>query len=68
MRVICNWGEKKNGFRSGKKVFSLGSAIRNSSLLPESPLPGEKSIRLAKKGGDSSFLDAGFRRSSTANS
>ena len=26
------------------------------------PLPGQKSIRLAKKGGDPSFPDAGFRR------
>ena len=26
------------------------------------PLPGQKSIRLAKKGGGSSFPDAGFRR------
>jgi len=25
-------------------------------------MPGQKSIRLAKKGGDSPFLDAGFRR------
>jgi len=29
-------------------------------------MPGQKSIRLAKKAGGSSFLNAGFRRSSPA--
>jgi hypothetical protein len=29
-------------------------------------MPGQKSIRLAKKGGGSSFLNAGFRRFSSA--
>jgi len=34
--------------------------------LPSGPLPGQKSIRLAKKGGGSSFPNAGFRRFSPA--
>jgi len=29
-------------------------------VWPSGPLPGQKSIRLAKKGGGSSFPDAGF--------
>jgi hypothetical protein len=32
------------------------------SLKPKRSLPGPKSIRLAKKGGGSFFLNAGFRR------
>jgi len=35
-------------------------------LLPGVPMPGQKSIRLAKKGGGFSFPDAGFRRFSPA--
>jgi hypothetical protein len=31
-------------------------------MRPIGPLPGQKSIRLVKKGGGSSFLNAGFRR------
>jgi len=43
--------------------FSVGSTNQGSSQrLPSCPLPGQKSIRLAKKGGGSSFPDAGFRR------
>jgi len=34
--------------------------------MANGPMPGEKSIRLAKKGGGSSFPDAGFRRFSPA--
>jgi len=34
--------------------------------MPRGPMPGQESIRLAKKGGDSSFLCAGFRRFSPA--
>jgi hypothetical protein len=49
-----------------KSIFSVGSANTENLLLPSGPLPGQKSIRLAQKGGDSSFLDAGFRRFSTA--
>jgi hypothetical protein len=35
-------------------------------VWPRGPLPGQKSIRLPKKGGGSSFLNAGFRRFSPA--
>ena len=34
--------------------------------MANGPMPGQKSIRLAKKGGGSSFPDAGFRRFSPA--
>ena len=40
----------------------MGSANPDNSLLPKGPLPGQKSIRLAKKGADRSFPIAGFRR------
>ena len=40
----------------------MGSANRSNPLLPKGPMPGQKSIRLAKKGGGSSFPIAGFRR------
>jgi hypothetical protein len=49
-------------FLSEKFLLSLGSANRENHVLPSGPLPGQKSIRLAKKGGGSSFLNAGFRR------
>jgi len=43
-------------------LFAEGSANRGRSLKQAGPLPGQKSIRLAKKGGGSSFPEAGFRR------
>jgi hypothetical protein len=42
--------------------FSVGSTNQGSSLRPNCPLPGQKSLRLGKKGGGSSFPDAGCRR------
>jgi hypothetical protein len=65
-RIISNLVEKKISFLSEKFLFSVGSANRENLLLPSGPLPGQKSIRLAKKGGYSSFLNAGFRRFSPA--
>jgi hypothetical protein len=46
--------------------FSAGYAKGESQVWPRDPLPGQKSIRLVKKGGGSSFLNAGFRRFSPA--
>jgi hypothetical protein len=60
--IISNLVEKENGFVSEKLLFSAGSANRGRSLKQVGPLPGQKSIRLAKKGGGSSFPEAGFRR------
>jgi hypothetical protein len=40
----------------------MGSEDRGFPVWEISPLPGQKGIRLAKKGGGSSLLDAGFRR------
>ena len=40
----------------------MGSASRKNSPWPNGLLPGQKSIRLAKKGGGSPFPGAGFRR------
>ena len=45
-----------------KDVFSSGLANREDSLWPDGPMPGQESMRLAKKGGGSSFPEAGFRR------
>jgi hypothetical protein len=66
MEIISNLVEKENGFNSEKVLFSEGSANRGRSLKQVGPLPGQKSIRLAKKGGGSSFPDAGFSRLSPA--
>ena len=60
--IISNLVEGETGFLSEKGVFSVGPANREDSLWPKGPLPGQKSIRLAKKGGGPSFADAGFRR------
>ncbi|MCX5912945.1 MAG: hypothetical protein NTV04_13560, partial [Deltaproteobacteria bacterium] len=60
--IISNLVEKKTGLFSEKDLFSVGSANREDSLRPSGSMPGQKSIRLAKKGGDPSFPDAGFRR------
>jgi hypothetical protein len=59
--------EKENGFISEEILFSGGSVSRGRSLEQAGPLPGQKSIRLAKKGCDSSNFDAGFRHFSQAN-
>jgi hypothetical protein len=64
MRIISNLAEKKIGYRTETYLFSPGAANRENSLRPMGPMPGQKSIRLAKKGSGSSFLGAGFRRSS----
>jgi hypothetical protein len=64
--IISNLVEKESGVPSEKILFSSGSANRDSSRMQMGPLPGQKSIRLAKKGGGSSFPDAGFRRFSAA--
>jgi hypothetical protein len=46
------------------KSFYFQQVLRREdvSLMPKDSLPGQKSIRLAKKGGGSSFPDAGFSR------
>jgi hypothetical protein len=44
----------------------MGSSNKYSCLFPQGSLPGQKSIRLAKKGKGSSLPDAGFRRFSPA--
>jgi hypothetical protein len=54
--------EKKIDFILKKGIFSVGSTKRENSLWPHDPLPGQKSIRLDKKGGYPSFPDAGLRR------
>jgi hypothetical protein len=58
--------EGEIGFSSEKGFIPTGSANREYFLLPVDPMPGQKSIRLAKKGGGSSFPNAGFRRFSPA--
>jgi hypothetical protein len=47
--TISNLVEKENEFISEKVLFSTGSANRGRSLKQVGPLPGQKSIRLAKK-------------------
>jgi hypothetical protein len=49
-------------FLSEKFLLSGGPANGENQVWPRGPLPGQKGIRLAKKGGDPSFLNAGFRR------
>jgi hypothetical protein len=61
-KVISNLVEKENGFISEEVLFSGGSVNRGRSLKKVGPLPGQKSIRLPKKDGGSSFPEAGFRR------
>jgi hypothetical protein len=61
-RIISNLVETNMDFLSENFLLSAGSANRESHVLPSGPLPGQKSIRLAKKGGGSSFPNAGFRR------
>ena len=38
----------------------MGFSNRRNYLWPRGPMPGQKSIRLAKKGGGPSFPNAGF--------
>jgi hypothetical protein len=40
----------------------VSSANGENRAWPRGPLPGQKIIRLPKKGGGSSFQNAGFRR------
>jgi hypothetical protein len=49
------------------KRFYFHQVLRREDipLMPKDPLPGQKSLRLAKKGGGSSFPDAGFGRFSS---
>ena len=65
-KMISNLVEKESGVASEKILFSSGSANQGRSLRQMGPLPGQKSIRLATKGGGSSFPEAGFRRFSPA--
>jgi hypothetical protein len=58
--------EKENGILSEESLFSFGSANRGILLRPKNPPAGQKSIRLAKKGGGSPFPVAGFRLSRRA--
>jgi hypothetical protein len=47
--------EKRISFFSEEFLFSVGSAKKENLLLPSGLLPGQKSIRLVKKGGDPLF-------------
>jgi hypothetical protein len=53
--IIFDLVAKEDGFISEEVLFSGGSANRGGSLKQVGPLPGQKSIRLAKKGGGPSF-------------
>jgi hypothetical protein len=65
-RIISNLVETNMDSLSERFLLSAGSANRENHVLPGGPLPGQKSIRLAKKGGGPSFLNAGFGRFSPA--
>jgi len=56
---------KKNGLLAEQHLFSVDSANWEKSLWPSSLMPGQENIRLAKKGGDPPFPEAGFHRFST---
>jgi len=58
--IISQLVEKKNGILSKKAVFLMGSEDRGFPVGQISPLPGQKGIRLAKKGGGSSFAGCGL--------
>jgi len=58
--------EKESGFIFATALFLWVSANRGGSQRQNGPLPEQKSSRLAKKGGGSSFPEAGFRRFSPA--
>ena len=64
--IISSLVEKRNLFLSEKGVFSRGSSKGRFPLYPRGPMPGQKDIRLAKKGGGSSFPEADSRRFSPA--
>jgi hypothetical protein len=49
-----------------KVVFSGGSSNKSNFLMLNGSMPGQESIRLAKKGGEPYSLNAGFRRFSLA--
>jgi len=54
--------EKDNGFLPVKGVFSMSSSNIGFSFSPNDPLPGQKGIRLAKKGGGPSLAKCGLLR------
>jgi hypothetical protein len=56
--------KRKSGYFEADS-FSADSADKEESLWPIIPMPWQKSIRLAKKGSDPPFRDAGFRRFSS---
>jgi len=60
--LICIFVERKNRFLPKKDIFSMGSANGKILPWPGGSMPGQKAIRLAKKGCGPSFPDAGFRR------
>jgi hypothetical protein len=52
--------ERKSCFLSEKALFSMGSEDRGFPVGQISPLPGQKGIRFAKKGGGSSYAGCGL--------
>jgi hypothetical protein len=62
MKIIPNLVEKKRSFPLEKDIFSTGSGNRGFSFWHKRPMPGQKGIRLAKKGGDSSISRCGLLR------
>ena len=54
--------EKKSSFLPEKSVFSTGSKNRGFPLWQKGPMPGQKGIRLAKKGGGPSLAKCGLLR------
>jgi hypothetical protein len=60
--IISNLIEKKNRFLSAKVVFPVSSVNQRFLQRKGGPMPGQKNIRLAKKGGGLSVHKAGFRR------
>jgi hypothetical protein len=57
--IISNLIEKKNRFLSAKVVFPVSSANQRFLQRKGGPMPGQKNIRLAKKGGGLSVHKAG---------
>jgi hypothetical protein len=57
--LICIFVERKNRFLPKKDIFSMGSANGKILPWPGGSMPGQKAIRLAKKGCGPSFPDAG---------
>jgi hypothetical protein len=60
--IISGLVEKEPRHLYQKDLLPWGSVNRRNFLWPNGSIPGPKSIRLAKKGGGSSFPKAGFRR------